>query len=252
MLRSSFSVGRRASCVRPGRMCSTSESRPGPLLVEIGDLGGVPMSHDRAVVDVGVVGRPGHDQAVDEGHGHAHLDAGFAGVAEQSAGRRAVQIDTCPCGHRPGARPPGNPWSVWQADVADDALVQDGVDRGAVIEAPDGRTGAAWSVPKPVQTRSSSSWATIPSVCLRSETHGLDTSQGVREVIDPRGPTIHQQATLRNKAETTLVSLKATLLPTDDTNSRRGRGGGRPMNLAAVSDAGSVGRCRRTHGHKSR
>ncbi len=63
-------------------------------------------------------------------------------------------------------------------------------------------------------------------------------------MIDSGGTTLHEQATLRNNAETTLVSLEATLLPTGrDLKFRRGKAAGGQWSRR-VSRAHAIGRCR--------
>ena len=136
MLRSSFSVGGRASRLRPGMMWSTIRSRPAALLLEVLDLDGLADDHDGAVVDVGVVGGAGHDQPVDEGHRHADLDAGSPGAPEQATGGRSVEVDDVPVTSVGEGDDHGEAAVRLEPDVADEALVQDGVDGLAVVGGP--------------------------------------------------------------------------------------------------------------------
>ena len=109
------------------------ELEPAGLLVEVLHLGGAAEDDHGPVVDVGVVGGAGHDQAVDEGDGHADLDLLGPGAPEEAAGGRAVQVDdvaVTPVGQRDDD---GEALVGAQADVADEALVQDGVDGLAVV-----------------------------------------------------------------------------------------------------------------------
>ena len=116
------------------------EVEPSTLLVEIPHLRGRADDHDGAVVDVGVVGRPGDDQPVDERDRHADFDGLGPGPPEEAAGGGAVQVHDVavpPVGERDHH---GVAAVRTHADVADQSFVQDGVDGRAVV---DGAVGIA-------------------------------------------------------------------------------------------------------------
>ena len=136
MLRSSFSVGRTGVAAAPRDDVVDHQVEAAALLLEVLDLGGLADDHHRAVVDVGVVGGAGHDQPVDEGDRHADLDVGPPGAPEQAAGGRSVEVDDVPVTSVGEGDDHGEASVGLEADVADQALVQDGVDGLAVVDGP--------------------------------------------------------------------------------------------------------------------
>ncbi len=104
------------------------------LLGRIGDLPGRPQHHYRAVVE-GVVARaPREHDLVDEG-GRQAADRPVSQGPKRAAGRGAVQINglSIPCVDRGGhVRMP----VVHEPDVADERLVENGVDQFPVVAPP--------------------------------------------------------------------------------------------------------------------
>ena len=138
MLRSSFSVGGRASSGATGDDVLDKRLQADALLLQVLHLGGVPDDHHRAVVDIRVVRGAGDDESVDEGHRHADLHRRRAGAPEEPAGGRTVQVDdvTDPSvGQRNHDR---ESLVGLEADVADNAFVQNAVDGRTVIGRPVG------------------------------------------------------------------------------------------------------------------
>ncbi len=102
------------------------------LLARIHDLLGPAEDDDRTVVDRVVEGRAREHQGVDVRHRHA--DRGLAGRVEHAAHRGAVQVEVIALA--PVERRDHDRRAVAQeADVADEAAVEDRVDRRAVIVA---------------------------------------------------------------------------------------------------------------------
>ncbi len=144
MARSSFSVGGRASRPAPGHDVVDQEVERRPLRLEVADRRGRPEDDDRPVVHRVVERGAGQDQPVDERDGDAQLGA-LGATPQQPAGGRPVQqqpLAVAPVQHRDHDRAVvgGEP------DVGDEALVEDGVRRPAVVAPPlgqaaDGRAG---------------------------------------------------------------------------------------------------------------
>ena len=80
-----------------------------------------------------VVDRAGEDDAVDERHGHADVDTP-AELAKHAAGRRAVQVEQIPDSYVDG-RDHERLRVDNESDMAMKRLVEDGIDRLALVEA---------------------------------------------------------------------------------------------------------------------
>ena len=98
------------------------------LLAQVLHLGCVADDHDGAVIDVGVVGGAGHDEAVDERHGHADLDLRRPRPSEEAAGGRPVQVDDVTVAAVGEGDDDRETAIVVQSDVAHHSFVQDRVD----------------------------------------------------------------------------------------------------------------------------
>ena len=95
----------------------------------------------RAVVERMVVDRAGEDDAVDERHGHADVDTA-AELTKHAAGRRAVQVQQIPDSYVDG-RDDERLRVDNESDMAMERLVEDGIDRLALVEAPLGMAADA-------------------------------------------------------------------------------------------------------------
>ena len=103
------------------------------LLGRILDQAGPAQHHHRAVVDRVVEGRAGQHQAVDEGDGDAHVEAGGE-RAHHPAGGRAVEVQRVADPGIAGGHGEGLAVDD-EGDVTDEAVVEDAVDLGAIEDA---------------------------------------------------------------------------------------------------------------------
>ena len=103
------------------------------LLVRFGDQPRLAQYHHRSVVDRVMKCRPGEDEPIDQRYGDAHLES-RPERSQHAAGGRAVQVDRV--SHARVARRDGVGLPVDdERDMADEAFVEDPVDRGAVEDA---------------------------------------------------------------------------------------------------------------------
>ena len=130
---SSPGVGTRMSRHRPGTRCSARRLEHPRLLGRVVHRAGLAEEDDRAVVHRMVEGGPGQDQAVEQRDRDADLHPAGHGL-EHPAGRRSVDIEPIAHPHvdrRDHERPPVGD----EAHMADQPLVEDGVDQRAVVGA---------------------------------------------------------------------------------------------------------------------
>ena len=129
---SSCSVGAAHRVPAPGRDVLAERAQRGELLVALDEGRGA--EHDRgAVVDRMVEDRPREHEPVEQGHGHADRNPGGE-VAQHPARRRAVHVEQV-ADARVQRRDDVRPAAGLEPDVAVERLVEDRVDRLAVVTA---------------------------------------------------------------------------------------------------------------------
>ena len=140
---SSFSLGRRASAERPRQTCSTSAVEHADFLLAIDDLLRFSEHDDRAVVHRVMERRSRQHQAVEKRDRDAGVDAA-AQRPQHSGRRRAVEVEVI-ADARVDGRDDDRPPFDDESDVADQRLVEDGVDRRSIViaalrQTPDSRS----------------------------------------------------------------------------------------------------------------
>ncbi len=131
--RSSLSVGGRASLAPPGRHVVDDREQGPELLVGVVNRRPDTEEDHRPVVHRMVEGGPGEDDPVEESDRHA--DRGTRGDRLQhGVGRGSVQVDDVAAA-RIGGRQHNGRAVLGKAHVADEPLVEDGVDGPAIVGA---------------------------------------------------------------------------------------------------------------------
>ena len=130
----SFSLGGRTSAQRPGTMCSTTASARCELLGGVLDAARAAEEHRRAVVGGVVHRRAGEHEAVEQRHGQA--DRRARGERPCRAPRhRAVAVDDVAAARVQRGHDERLAVLADDAEVGDQPLVEDRVDRRAVVAA---------------------------------------------------------------------------------------------------------------------
>ena len=129
--RNSDSDGRRLSAQRPGVTCSVMTPQRLPLCLAIPHPDRLPEYDDAPIVERHVEGSTSHDHAVDESD--ADTDRIGARDPQQPARRRPVQEERIPPSSMNRRDHDRMAFGRDEGDVADERLVDDGVDRIAVV-----------------------------------------------------------------------------------------------------------------------